>query len=123
MQYKEKNIPFQMFYTTSKLHKKKNGIVSYTQPLQMLRQDSFLKEVVEDRFVFFNANYEKFHELTPREIEILKLIADGATNRDISERLFISIHTIKTHRKNICKKLETSRLIDLIKYAQVFISE
>ncbi len=43
--------------------------------------------------------------LSAREIEIIKLIAEGLTNNEISEKLFISIHTTKTHRKNILKKL------------------
>lgn len=43
--------------------------------------------------------------LSSRESEIVRLIADGLTNNDIAEKLFISVHTIKTHRKNIIKKL------------------
>lgn len=44
-------------------------------------------------------------QLSVREAEIVQLIADGLTNKDIADRLYISIHTIKTHRKNIIKKL------------------
>lgn len=44
-------------------------------------------------------------QLSTREAEIVQLIADGLTNKDIADRLYISIHTIKTHRKNIIKKL------------------
>lgn len=43
--------------------------------------------------------------LSSRESELIKLIADGMTNKMIAEKLFISIHTVKTHRKNIIKKL------------------
>jgi DNA-binding NarL/FixJ family response regulator len=43
--------------------------------------------------------------LSPRETEIVHLIADGLANKEIAEKLFLSIHTIKTHRKNIIKKL------------------
>jgi DNA-binding NarL/FixJ family response regulator len=43
--------------------------------------------------------------LTPREIEIVHLVADGLTNKEIADKLFLSYHTIKTHRKNIIKKL------------------
>ncbi len=123
LRYKERNIPFQLFYTTSKLHKGGKGIVSYTQPLHLLQQDSFLKEVVENRFVFFNSNYEKFQLLTPREREILKLISLGNSNKTISEKLHISFQTVKTHRKNVCRKLESGKLIDLIQFAQVFINQ
>jgi DNA-binding NarL/FixJ family response regulator len=43
--------------------------------------------------------------LSSRETEIIHLIAEGRTNKEIAEKLFLSIHTIKTHRKNIIKKL------------------
>ena len=44
--------------------------------------------------------------LTERELEILVLMADGLTNQDIADRLFISINTVKTHAKNIYSKLD-----------------
>ncbi len=43
--------------------------------------------------------------LSIRETEIIHLIAEGLANKEIAERLFLSIHTVKTHRKNIIKKL------------------
>lgn len=43
--------------------------------------------------------------LSPREKEIIHLISEGMTNQKIAEKLFLSFHTIKTHRKNIIKKL------------------
>ena len=59
----------------------------------------------------------QFNLLTPREREILKLIADGRQNAAIASILFISEHTVKTHRSNIMKKLDIHNLVDLIKYA------
>lgn len=44
-------------------------------------------------------------QLSARETELIHLIAEGLTNKEIAERLFLSVHTIKTHRKNIIKKL------------------
>ena len=43
--------------------------------------------------------------LSVRETEVAHLVAEGLTNKEIAERLFLSIHTVKTHRKNIIKKL------------------
>ncbi len=43
--------------------------------------------------------------LSARETEIIHLISAGMTNKEIAEKLFLSIHTIKTHRKNIIKKI------------------
>lgn len=54
--------------------------------------------------------------LTPKEETIIKLIARGKSNKDIAEELFISINTIKTHRKNINSKLNVNSTGELIKY-------
>ncbi len=56
-------------------------------------------------------------ELTEREIEIIKLIAEKYSNTKIAEKLFISIHTVYTHRRNIMKKLELKSPVELILYA------
>jgi DNA-binding NarL/FixJ family response regulator len=55
--------------------------------------------------------------LSPREIEIIQLIADGLTNGAIAEKLFLSIHTVSTHRKNILRKLDLNKSSELIMYA------
>lgn len=55
--------------------------------------------------------------LTVREIEIVKLIEQEYSNRDIAEELFLSERTVETHRKNIFRKTNTSGVIGLIKYA------
>lgn len=44
-------------------------------------------------------------DLSPRELEVLELIANGFTTRQIADQLYLSIHTINSHRKNILKKL------------------
>ncbi|WP_448701962.1 response regulator transcription factor [Mucilaginibacter sp. AW1-3] len=49
--------------------------------------------------------HNAFHLLSSRETELIRLIAEGMTNKEIAEKLFLSVHTIKTHRKNIIKKL------------------
>jgi DNA-binding NarL/FixJ family response regulator len=56
-------------------------------------------------------------KLTPREIEIVKLIADELSNAQIGEKLFISERTVETHRKNIFRKTNTKSVAGLIKYA------
>jgi DNA-binding NarL/FixJ family response regulator len=55
--------------------------------------------------------------LTTREIEILKLFAEGFINKEISDQLDISIRTVETHKNHIMKKLELKSTVDLIKYA------
>ncbi len=47
--------------------------------------------------------------LTPRELEILGLIASGLSNREIGEKLFVSENTVKTHSARVFEKLDVSR--------------
>ena len=55
--------------------------------------------------------------LTRREEEILKLAAQGNSNREIAERLFISTRTVESHKNHIMNKLELKTNVDLIKFA------
>ncbi len=56
-------------------------------------------------------------QLTTREMEILKLIAEGFTNKEIGEQLFISHRTVDTHRTNMMRKIDVNNLAGLINYA------
>ena len=56
-------------------------------------------------------------ELTEREKDIIKLIALGYTNKQIADHLFISAHTVNTHRKNIMAKLNINNVAGLVVYA------
>ncbi len=56
-------------------------------------------------------------ELTKRETEIVKLVAEGRTAKEIAGRLFISIHTVNTYRKNILKKLGVKNSSELVMFA------
>ena len=55
--------------------------------------------------------------LTSREKEILTLISEGFTNPQIAEKLFISLYTVETHRKNLLSKFNTNNTASLIKIA------
>lgn len=77
---------------------------------------------------FFNASEEsasdiqpaddlvKKFQLTRRELEILELLRQELTNKEISEQLFLSIYTIETHRKNIMQKLGLKTPAALLKF-------
>ncbi|WP_027000981.1 response regulator [Eisenibacter elegans] len=54
---------------------------------------------------------------TPREKEILKLITEGYSNREISDKLFISIKTVDTHRTSLLKKSDAKNTAELVKFA------
>ncbi len=55
--------------------------------------------------------------ISTRETEVLKLIADGLTNAQIASQLFISLHTVESHRKNLLIKFEANNTATLIKLA------
>ena len=58
----------------------------------------------------------KLSKLTEREIEIIKLIKNGSTNKEIAEILFLSPRTVETHRARILKKLDLKNSLSLVKY-------
>lgn len=60
---------------------------------------------------------ETYAKLSDREKEVLRLIAQGYTNREIAERLCISVHTVQTHREHIMEKLNLQSRGELLKYA------
>jgi DNA-binding NarL/FixJ family response regulator len=60
---------------------------------------------------------EQFDVLTPRELEVLKLIAEAHTSKQIADALFISIKTVERHRQNILDKLGMRDRVELTRYA------
>ena len=63
------------------------------------------------------STYGEPTDLSKRELEVLELIAKGYRTVDIAEKLFVSVHTINSHRKNILKKLNLKSPAQLIVYA------
>ena len=55
--------------------------------------------------------------LTPREMEILQLIADGYSNKEIAAELYLSFHTVKNHVHNILEKLQVQHRSEAVEYA------
>ncbi|MBD3233772.1 MAG: hypothetical protein GF315_08625 [candidate division Zixibacteria bacterium] len=60
---------------------------------------------------------EKFEELTDREKEVLKLIAEGNTNKQIADKLFLSVKTVEAHRSHIMEKLDAHDVTKLVRFA------
>jgi len=63
------------------------------------------------------AEEDSHKELTERELELINLIAEGKTNKEIANLLEISIHTVQTHRLNLMKKLDVHDSTQLVRYA------
>ena len=72
---------------------------------------------VSQPFSINTANVERLG-LTPRELEILQLIAEGLSNREIAERLFVSENTVKTHSANVFSKLSARRRTQAVQLAK-----
>jgi DNA-binding NarL/FixJ family response regulator len=54
---------------------------------------------------------------TKREIEIVRLLANGLSTQEVADKLFLSFYTIETHRKNLLNKLNLRNTAELVKYA------
>jgi DNA-binding NarL/FixJ family response regulator len=87
-----------------------------------MRGDSFLypsavAALVRDYVERGGRGEEQFDVLTPRELEVLKLIAEAHTSKEIAATLFISIKTVERHRQNILEKLGMRDRVELTRYA------
>jgi DNA-binding CsgD family transcriptional regulator len=75
--------------------------------------ENMLQKVSTPRNIVHN------EDISQREKEVLKLVALGMTNKEIAEKLFISTHTVMTHRKNITSKLGIRTIAGLTVYAVI----
>ena len=87
-----------------------------------MRGDSYLypsavATLVRDYVERGGRGEEEFDVLTPRELEVLKLIAEAHTSKDIAQALFISVKTVERHRQNILDKLGMRDRVELTRYA------
>ncbi|MBB4807740.1 DNA-binding NarL/FixJ family response regulator [Chryseobacterium defluvii] len=88
----------------------------------LLLNEIYICDYAKERMINFisSEGQQRLHikdPLTRREMEILKLICDGLSSKDISEKLFISINTVETHRKRILLKLNVKNSVGVVKYA------
>ena len=80
----------------------------------------FSEEVVDDLVQIGRADGKAIFEIDPltsREREVLKLIAEGKSSKEIAALLFISVSTVNNHRASIMEKLNLNKATDLVKYA------
>lgn len=77
------------------------------QALQKQKQEN---DAYRDEFI------EKMH-LTAREVEIIRLVVEGKSAKEIADQLFLSLHTVDTHRRNILAKLKLKNIADLVRFA------
>jgi DNA-binding NarL/FixJ family response regulator len=89
---------------------------------KVMQNETYISpEIANNLFRHLNDNNvraaDNEHHLTKRELEIIRLIADGLTNNEIAARLFLSNVTVNTHRKNMLAKLQLKNTASLVKYA------
>ncbi|MBM3165163.1 MAG: response regulator transcription factor [Bacteroidetes bacterium] len=80
----------------------------------------FIASEIKDRYfaALLNADDRDKKELTMKEIEIVKFIAQGLTSKEIGDKLFVSHRTVETHRHNILKKLDLPNAAQLSSWAK-----
>lgn len=95
------------------------------------RGDKYFSPVIVDALVAFSyeqnmaggrtassaAHQKVTQPLSIRELEILRLVVKGLSAKEIADKLFLSVHTIYTHRKNILRKLACKNAAELVSYA------
>jgi len=85
----------------------------------VLGNEQYFSEVIKQRYmesVFERKKYKNI-ELSPREKQVLELLGEELTSKEISEKLFISVNTVETHRKNILLKTGSKTTTGAVKYA------
>lgn len=91
----------------------RNGYEFYAKTITNLLLNSFLNNDASNK-----KEKEKLQkELSNREMEVLKLFAESMSNRQIADKLFISVRTVETHKTNIMKKINIKTTVDLVKFA------
>jgi len=80
-----------------------------------------LFKTIFEQNLFVRNNVEKYSSLTPREKETLKFIIKGYTNKQISAKMYVSYHTIRTHRNRIWKKLNVTQISECLSYQYFFV--
>jgi len=98
-------------YFDSELLKNFNQTISITDPIEIIAQK------LNKQFKTFGSNNNTEEELTEREKEVLVQLVKGLSNKEIADKLYISIHTVISHRRKIVEKTGIKSLSGLTIYA------
>jgi DNA-binding CsgD family transcriptional regulator len=88
-----------------------------TKVVVLLLEDETRKELAAEARRARGGGDETSIALTGREVDVLRMIALGFTNREIAEALYLSVRTIESHRASVQQKLGTSNRAELVRYA------
>jgi two-component system, NarL family, response regulator NreC len=106
--YVLKNAPFEEL--VGAIREVYNGGTYFSKEIDILTQDDFRTTITLE-------DHKAGDILSKREIEILTLICREFSNSEIAEKLFLSVSTIETHRKNIIAKLGVNNTVGLVRFA------
>lgn len=111
---------FDTFFTVCKPFKEHNLLLTSSNPISGI--DTVVRRIerIAEEELYVKKHFASFQQLTRRERQVLKLIALGNTNKGISEQLFITLETVKSHRKSLKKKTELKTTAGLVRYALAF---
>lgn len=118
--YTKNNEAIQGSFSKSFIYNKKNKITGVVYMLTDIKNGIDLEQPTLNKSTKNKGKKIKIKEevpLTTRELEVIKLIVAELNNREIAEKLFISVRTVETHRKNIMQKLHAKSVISLVQYA------
>lgn len=120
----DENDPWVWYLSVTKILLIENDLpslsITITQPVTELANITNKLDKLMEEHLFLKQSLDKLSSLSNREKQVLKLLALGKKNEEISAELFISINTAKTHRKKIREKLDAFSTIELHKYASAF---
>jgi DNA-binding NarL/FixJ family response regulator len=91
----------------------RNGHDYYSKSITQLLLNKYINNIKMDE----SDSAININALSTRQIEILKLWGDGASNQEIADKLFISVRTVESHKNHIMQKLNMKSTVDLIKFA------
>ena len=92
----------------------RNGYEFYAKTITNILLSSY----ISDQDINKREKENRQKNLSAREMEIFKLFAEGISNRNIADKLFISVRTVETHKNNIMKKIGLKTTVDLVKFAR-----
>ena len=91
----------------------RNGYEFYAKTITNILLNNYLS----DKKIDSDEKENRQRNLSVREMEVFKLFAEGHSNREIADKLFISVRTVETHKNNIMKKINIKTTVDLVKFA------
>lgn len=90
-----------------------NGKEHFSDSISKIVMNSYLNRAKKNEKADDTTNYY----ITAREKEVLKLFVEGFSNKEIADKLFISVRTVDTHKNNIMQKFNFKSSVDMVKFA------